>query len=336
MRSASEKQAPEFPNRKNSFSVACNIDSLGTTNYLYDGANIVEEIDAAGAALAKYVQGQKVDEPLAEVRSGTASYYQVDGLGSITSLTSASAAIAGTYTYDSLGNLSATTGSVTNDLRYTGRESDPETGLYYYRARYYDPQNGRFVSEDPVAFQAGMNFYSYVYDNPVTLIDPTGNAPCLDIGKFVAALDHNALPRYGKGRCGEFVGKALKAGGIDLESSPGHYHNGKDYGAYLLDAGFSEVSSDGYKPQAGDVTVFQPYAGDPNNAGHVQGYDGTNWVSDFIQPYPATAPGGIYPGKGYRANNASYVIYRPTPCPTSQPELGLFERVANWVRSLFQ
>jgi RHS repeat-associated protein len=61
-----------------------------------------------------------------------------------------------------------------NTLRYTGRERDPDTGLYYYRARYYDPDIGRFLSEDPLGFGAGVNFYTYVGNNPLIANDPMG------------------------------------------------------------------------------------------------------------------------------------------------------------------
>jgi RHS repeat-associated protein len=61
-----------------------------------------------------------------------------------------------------------------NDIEYTGREND-ETGLYYYRARYYDPVLNRFVSEDPIGLLGGFNVYTYAYD-PITQIDPYGLA----------------------------------------------------------------------------------------------------------------------------------------------------------------
>ena len=79
-----------------------------------------------------------------------------------------------TYTYDSFGNLTASTGSLTNPFQYTARESDPETGLYYYRARYYDPSAGRFFSEDPIGFSGGINFYEYAGNAPTMLVDRTG------------------------------------------------------------------------------------------------------------------------------------------------------------------
>ena len=148
-----------------------------TTNYVYDGDNILEEVDQSGNILARYTQGQGVDEPLAEGRSGTTSYYQQDGLGSVTSLSSSAGTLStNTYTYDSYGNTS-TTATVVNPFRYTGREFDTETGVYYYRARYYDQSIGRFLSEDPIGFRGGIDFYSYVSSSPNNRSDPSGLLP---------------------------------------------------------------------------------------------------------------------------------------------------------------
>jgi RHS repeat-associated protein len=146
----------------------------GTTNYLYDGPNLVQEIDSGGNLLARYTQGSKADEPLAEVRSGTTSYYEQDGLSSVSSLSNAVGALINTYVYDSFGKVVASTGTLTNPLRYTGREFDPETGIYGYRARYYDPGVGRFLSEDPLGFNAGINFFRYVNNSTPNATDPTG------------------------------------------------------------------------------------------------------------------------------------------------------------------
>jgi len=148
----------------------------GIVNYLYDGANIVTEVDAAGNTLAAYAQGAGIDEPLAMWRAGATSYYEADGLGSVTSL-SAGSTLSATYTYDAFGNPTASTGTLTNPFRYTGREWDSETHLYYYRARYYDPSVGRFTSEDAVRFLGGNNFYAYALNQPTTYIDPHGFAP---------------------------------------------------------------------------------------------------------------------------------------------------------------
>jgi RHS repeat-associated protein len=148
---------------------------LGTTNYLYDGLNAIDEIDGAGNILARYTRTESVDETLSMSRSGTTSYYQRDGLGSVTSLSSSAGALANTYTYDSYGRLTSSTGTLVNPLQYTGREFDPETGIYYYRARYFDPSAGRFLSEDPARLRGGVNFYAYTRNRPVLLTDPSGH-----------------------------------------------------------------------------------------------------------------------------------------------------------------
>ncbi len=77
-----------------------------------------------------------------------------------------------TRQYDAYGNLLA--GGTTSGYAFTGREWDPETGLYYYRARYYDPRLGRFVSEDPIRLSGGLNFFAYVSNNPILRTDPLG------------------------------------------------------------------------------------------------------------------------------------------------------------------
>jgi RHS repeat-associated protein len=123
--------------------------------------------------LVRYTQSTGIDEPLAELRSGTTSYYQRDGLGSVSSLSTAAGSLTNTYSYDSFGSTTASTGSVSNPFRYTGREFDSETGVYQYRARYYDPSVGRFMSEDPVWYGT-FNLYNYVGGNPVNYTDPSG------------------------------------------------------------------------------------------------------------------------------------------------------------------
>jgi len=117
-----------------------------------------------------------IDQPLAELRSGTTSYYEQDGLGSVTTLSTTSGTIANTYAYDSFGHLTASTGTVTNPFQYTGRDYDPETGLQYYRTRYFDPTIGRFINEDMAHFEGGSNFYRYVRNSPTRFIDPFGLA----------------------------------------------------------------------------------------------------------------------------------------------------------------
>jgi YD repeat-containing protein len=118
------------------------VSNAGTSIYAYDGDNLIEETNSSGTVVARYSQGLNIDEPLAMLRSSTTSYYEADGLGSITSLSSGAGALAQTYTFDSFGKQTASSGSLTNPFQYTASEFDPETSLYYYRARYYDPSGG--------------------------------------------------------------------------------------------------------------------------------------------------------------------------------------------------
>jgi RHS repeat-associated protein len=119
-----------------------------------------------------------IDEPL-EVKIGSGSYYySADGLGSVVALTKSNRSATNTYFgYNTFGWVNATD-TVANPFRFTGREWDSETNLYYYRARYYDPLWGRFLSEDPATFNFGSNFYVYTRNSPPNLVDPTGFKPC--------------------------------------------------------------------------------------------------------------------------------------------------------------
>lgn len=93
-----------------------------------------------------------------------------DHLGSTRALTNANGSVVESINYDSFGN------GASNRTRYgyTGREWDADTGLYYYRARWYDPQVGRFISEDPSGFEGGINPYAYVGNSPLQFVDPGG------------------------------------------------------------------------------------------------------------------------------------------------------------------
>ncbi len=132
------------------------------TRYLYDGEDILKEYDGAGVLLATYVHGPGIDEPVAMTQGGQTYYYHADSLGSIIGLSNSSQAIAKMYQYDSYGNITSQTGSLQNFYMYTGREYDAETGLYYYRARYYAQQTGRFLTQDPIGSAEGdVNLFRY-------------------------------------------------------------------------------------------------------------------------------------------------------------------------------
>jgi RHS repeat-associated protein len=142
-----------------------------TISYTHDGANILREV--RGATTLEYIHGPGVDEPLAqEDPAGALTYYHADGLGSVVRRTNQAGVVVHEYRYDAWGNIE--TGASEPGYSFTGREWDPEIGLYYYRARYYDPRIGRFISEDPTRYRGGLNYYTYVKSRPIDRFDPLG------------------------------------------------------------------------------------------------------------------------------------------------------------------
>ena len=111
-----------------------------------------------------------------------------------------------TRQYDAWGNPEIGAGEP--GYAYTGREWDPETGLYYYRARYYDPKIGRFLSEDPIGFDGGVNFHAYVSNNPVNFVDPLGLAE-------IISIHHYSLSTATATRIADRIIADLKRGGIE-------------------------------------------------------------------------------------------------------------------------
>ncbi len=146
------------------------------TKYVYDDDAILVELDGAGMLQARYTHGEEIDQPLAMTRGAASYFYHPDHLGSIRLMTDAAGAVAARYDYDAFGNWESTSYErVANPYGFTARERDAESGLMFYRARYYDPRIGRFISEDPIGFEGeDLNLYRYVYNSPPNLIDPEG------------------------------------------------------------------------------------------------------------------------------------------------------------------
>ena len=124
----------------------------------------------------------------------------------------------------------------------------------------------------------------------------------IDTENFAQTLRSNA-GKISQGRCAKYVRIALAAGGADTYAYP---DLAKNYAPLLIRNGYKHIESadpDAFLAKKGDIVVFQP-AKNGNQAGHIQGFDGKNWVSDFIQ-------NGFWPGPGYRKEKPSYAIYRP-------------------------
>lgn len=159
----------------------------GTTQFLYDGANPVQEI-AGSTASANLLTGG-VDEYFQRTDSAGARSFLTDALGSTLALADSTGTVQTSYTFEPFGNTTVAGSSTTNSFAYTGRELDA-SGLYFYRARYYSPLLQRFISEDPVGFNGGINIYAYAGNNAVSNDDPfglctdpggTGKRYCIDL-----------------------------------------------------------------------------------------------------------------------------------------------------------
>ena len=143
------------------------------SRFVFDQADEIASIqDGKSVWTATFDCG--VDQPLA-LRSGSnTGYYHRDGLGSTARLTDPAGNISGQYEYDAFGVPARATSGMSNPFTYTGREWDSVAGSYFYRARFFDPYAGRFLSKDPIGLSQGPTQYAYVINNPVNYTDPTG------------------------------------------------------------------------------------------------------------------------------------------------------------------
>ena len=138
-----------------------------------------------GAVTRTYTYGlQRIDEE--QVRNGvwTPSYYGYDGGGNVRNLTNSAGTVTDQYEYDAYGNSFTVSGTTPNNYLYRGEQFDPDLGLYYLRARYYNPATGRFMSRDPQDNSPlkpnDLHKYLYAGGDSVNVKDPTGRGPLLD------------------------------------------------------------------------------------------------------------------------------------------------------------
>ena len=148
------------------------------TNYLYDRQNVILETDASNNIKARYIKGINY---IAKTDSkGTLSYFLFNGHGDVVQTVDEAGTVQNQYDYDIWGNPVLTVETTENAIRYSGEFMDSETGLYYLRARYYDPYVGRFTTEDSNWGEdtnpLNLNLYTYCENDPIRYTDPSGHA----------------------------------------------------------------------------------------------------------------------------------------------------------------
>jgi RHS repeat-associated protein len=161
-------------------------DSLGSvTKIIYDGMHMVADVDEDNNLLRTYTAGSGIDNWLSFTDHQTSNtyYYITDHVGTVHAVTDSSGTVVESYRYSPYGKVldvfdengnTITESAIGNRILFQGREYDYDTGFYYFRARWYDPDTGRWLSKDPIGINGGLNQYVFCGNNPVMFVDPLG------------------------------------------------------------------------------------------------------------------------------------------------------------------
>ena len=213
---------------KTGFTASFTYDSFGrrtgktvqgtTTNFLYDGLNPVQEKNGA-TVTANLLTGLGIDEFFTRTDSVGVRSLLPDALGSTVALGDGTGALQTQYTYEPYGVTTLTGAASTNSYKYTGREDDG-SGLYYCRARYYQPRLQRFIAGDPIGFLGGdVNLYGYVGGAPISYADPSGQFAWIPAGAVIGAAVNVGITYIANG--GNVTGYQLAAAAVSGAISGG-------------------------------------------------------------------------------------------------------------------
>lgn len=148
------------------------------TRYIYLDGRVIEELDANGNTIGRNIWGNELLYRQDTVQN-KAGYYMYNGHGDVVAIRDSSGAVLNSYDYDIWGKIITQTEQMSNPFQYTGEIYDDESGLIYLRARYYDPNDKRFITEDTYEGELNnpqtLNLYTYVGNNPLRYIDPSGH-----------------------------------------------------------------------------------------------------------------------------------------------------------------
>ena len=237
--------------------------SAGTSHYVFEGTEPLFEKKISSGKIKSYIYalGKHLARVDGVIGDSTAKvyYYHTDHLGSVRAITDQSGSVVFNEDYVAFGTKFTSNGDFDETHGFTGKEYDSDTGLYYYNARWYDSELGRFISEDdPGADPNNPNLYSYCGNNSLNRIDPSGQCPCLIALAWSALLAGIAKTAAGiqtledggtfwSGYCGEPIRIGASTNGTQARP-----YLGKEYGFADIDIGntgdinYGGVSYTGY------------------------------------------------------------------------------------------
>ncbi len=225
-------------------------DGTATNYFVYDGVHVLAEVDSTGGLRKTYTHGPGVDNWLAmTVYTGATAktyFYITDHQGTVHAVADETGAVVESYRFDSWGRVLGVydgngtflaESAIGNRILWQGREYSWKTGLYYFRARWYDPVSGRWLSNDPIGISGGLNQYVFCANNPVNSRDPLGLVAWADAGRAFAGMIGNGLGAVGGGVLAVGTGGAgaVLGGVIVFKSSYGFGVNAENFVAAMLD-----------------------------------------------------------------------------------------------------